>query len=59
MMLARRSLSHAKLWSALVRRSRQACGRTAPTSERRRGLHRVAKVRDQFHSDTDFDPVLA
>eukprot|EP00966_Prymnesium_polylepis_P109888 2542695-Prymnesium_polylepis.1 len=50
-----RKTAHARLMSTLVTRSRQACGRTAPTvSEMCSG----AEVCDQFHSDRVYEPHL-
>eukprot|EP00966_Prymnesium_polylepis_P225938 5226051-Prymnesium_polylepis.1 len=53
--VARTKTARMKLWSALVRRSQQACGRTAPTAF---AICSSADVSDQFHSDTDFDHML-
>ena len=53
--VARTATAQARLLSALVRRSRQACGRTAPSSS---AMCSSADVCDQFCRDTNFDHVL-
>eukprot|EP00966_Prymnesium_polylepis_P137205 3170476-Prymnesium_polylepis.1 len=54
--VARTTAAPVRLLSALVRRSRLACGRTAPSSS---AMCSGAEVCDQFRRDIDFDHVLS